>query len=63
MSDNYQATFGAPLTRAELVADNPYVPQFEFLQESDESKASRWGRHWNDLPYLGQSGVKVYRAL
>lgn len=63
MSDNYQATFGAPLTRAELVADNPYVPQFEFLQESDASKGVKVGSgYWNDLPYLANSGVKIYRA-
>lgn len=63
MSDNYQATFAAPLTRAELEADNPYVPQFEFLQESDASLGVKVGPgYWNDLPYLANSGVKVYRA-
>ena len=63
MSDNYQATFAAPLTRAELEADNPYVPQFEFLQESDASLGVKVGPgYWNDLPYLANSGIKVYRA-
>lgn len=63
MSDNYQATFGAPLTRAELVADNPYVPQFEFLQESDAPYGIKVGPgYWNDRPYLANSGVKVYDA-
>ncbi|MBK8468145.1 MAG: hypothetical protein IPL32_20210 [Chloracidobacterium sp.] len=63
MSDNYQATFAAPLTRAELVADNLYIPQFEFLQESDAPYGIKVGPgRWNDRPYLANSGVKIYRA-
>lgn len=64
MSNTYQATFGSPLTRAELVAADDYIPQFEFQQESDESKGIKVGPgNWNDLPYLANSGVKVYRVL
>ena len=39
------------------------MPQFEFLQESDASLGVKVGPgYWNDLPYLANSGVKIYRA-
>ncbi|MBK8468187.1 MAG: hypothetical protein IPL32_20425 [Chloracidobacterium sp.] len=61
MSDNYQATFAAPLTRAELVADNLYIPQFEFLQESDAPYGIKVGRDVGMTVHISQ--IQVLRFI
>lgn len=52
------------MPRADLADRNPYLDQFQFAQESDGSKGIKVGPgYWNDLPYIGNTGIKVYRAI
>lgn len=60
---SFPATFAAPQTRADWIAANPLLDLFQFGQESDGSKGIKVGPgYWNDLPYIANSGTKIYRV-
>ena len=59
----HQATFESPRPRAEWESENPFLTSFQFAQESEEPYGVKVGPgYWNDLSYIANSGIKVYRA-